>query len=69
MATENARWGYTRIQGALGNLDYHVGRGTIPRILLEKGLEPSRKRFPTDTVVGLPQSPLAGSSGHGLPDR
>ena len=26
MATENRSWGYTRIQGALANLDYQVGR-------------------------------------------
>src|SRR2546427_10243387 len=29
MATENRDWGYTRIQGALANLDHQVGRGTI----------------------------------------
>ena len=29
MATDNRSWGYTRIQGALANLDHHVGRGTI----------------------------------------
>jgi len=28
MATENRSWGYTRIQGALANLDHHVSRGT-----------------------------------------
>ncbi len=44
MATENPRWGSTRIQGALGNLRYHVGRGTIRRILLENGLESSPQR-------------------------
>lgn len=44
MATENPRWGYTRIQGALSNLDYRVGRGTIRRILFENGLEPSPER-------------------------
>src|SRR5262245_43038797 len=29
MATENPRWGYTRIQGALSNLGYKVARGTV----------------------------------------
>ena len=29
MASENPRWGYTRIQGALSNLSHKVGRGTV----------------------------------------
>jgi hypothetical protein len=33
MANDNPRWGYTRIQGALANLGYTVGRKTIKRIL------------------------------------
>jgi hypothetical protein len=32
MATENRSWGYTRIQGALANLNHHVSRGTIANI-------------------------------------
>jgi hypothetical protein len=44
MATENPRWGYTRIQGALGNLRYHVCCGTIRRKLLGNGLDPSPRR-------------------------
>jgi putative transposase len=44
MATENATWGYTRIQGALKNLGYHVGRSTIARILKEHGVPPGGQR-------------------------
>jgi HTH-like domain len=44
MATENATWGYTRIQGALKNLGHRVGRSTIARILREEGIPPSGQR-------------------------
>src|SRR6187200_990355 len=44
MATENRDWGYRRIQGALANLGYQVGRGTIANILKEHGLEPAPER-------------------------
>jgi putative transposase len=44
MATEDATWGYTRIQGALKNLGYQVGRSTIARILKEYGVPPSGQR-------------------------
>jgi len=44
MATENHDWGYRRIQGALANLGYQVGRGTIANILKEHGLEPAPER-------------------------
>ena len=44
MATENRTWGYTRIQGALANLDHEVGRGTIANILREHGLDPAPDR-------------------------
>ena len=33
MANENRDWGYRRIQGALANLGYQVGRSTIANIL------------------------------------
>ena len=37
-------WGYRRIQGALTNLGYQVGRGTVANILKEYGLEPAPER-------------------------
>jgi transposase InsO family protein len=44
MATENRSWGYTRIRGALGNLNHHVSRGTIANILRQRGIEPAPER-------------------------
>jgi transposase InsO family protein len=35
---------YTRIQGALANLDHHVARGTIANILKQHGIEPAPER-------------------------
>ena len=32
MAQDNPSWGYTRIQGALSNLNHKVGRGTIANV-------------------------------------
>ncbi len=43
-ASENPRWGYTRIRGALRNLGHVLGRNTIKRILLDHGLEPAPLR-------------------------
>ena len=45
MATENRGWGYTRIQGALANLNHDVSRGTIATVLREHGLEPAPDRL------------------------
>jgi len=44
MAQENSGWGYTRIQGALANLNHTVGRGTIANVLKRNGIEPSPER-------------------------
>jgi hypothetical protein len=44
MAQENPSWGYTRIQGALANLNHQVGRGTIANVLKRNGMEPSPER-------------------------
>ena len=49
MATENRGWGYTRIQGALANLNHDVSRGTIATILREHGLEPAPDRLKKTT--------------------
>ena len=40
MAEDNPTWGYTRIQGALKNVDHRVGRSTIARILKTAGIAP-----------------------------
>jgi len=44
MAGDNPSWGYTRIQGALKNLNHRVARSTIAKILREQGIPPSRER-------------------------
>ena len=44
MATENPTWGFTRIQGALKNLNHHVARSTIATILKTQDIPPSGER-------------------------
>ncbi len=44
MATENPKWGYTRIRGALANLGHEIARNTIKRILKERGIDPAPER-------------------------
>ena len=44
MAQENPGWGYTRIQGALGNLSHKVARGTVSNVLKRNGIEPATER-------------------------
>jgi len=44
MAVDNPGWGYTRIQGALSNLEHKVGRGTIANVLRANGVEPASER-------------------------
>jgi hypothetical protein len=41
MATENPRWGYTRLRGALSNVGHAIGRTSIMRILKERGIDPA----------------------------
>jgi putative transposase len=44
MATGNPAWGYSRIQGALKNLDHHVARSTIAKVLKDHGIPPAPRR-------------------------
>src|ERR1700737_3468986 len=44
MAQDNPGWGYTRVQGARGNLGHRVGRGTVANVLKRSGIEPSPER-------------------------
>jgi putative transposase len=44
MASENPTWGYTRLLGALRNLDYKIDRGTIANILAANGIDPASLR-------------------------
>jgi putative transposase len=44
IAIENPGWGYTRILGALRNLELKIGRGTIGRILKDHLIEPAPAR-------------------------
>ena len=56
MATANRSWGYTRIQGALANLDHGVSRGTIATILREHGLDSAPERLKKTTWAQLLQT-------------
>src|SRR5437867_3874184 len=44
MATDNPAWGYSRIQGALKNLDHRVARSTVAAVLQRKGIPPAPGR-------------------------
>jgi transposase InsO family protein len=64
MAGENRGWGYTRIQGALANLNHKVGRGTIANVLKRNGIEPAperSRRTPWSTFLKAHWKVLAAS--------
>src|SRR5882724_4084992 len=44
MATENPAWGYSRIQGAVKNLDHRVARSTVAKVLKDNRLPPAPGR-------------------------
>ncbi|MFT5732519.1 MAG: hypothetical protein ACJA2W_001420 [Planctomycetota bacterium] len=43
-AKENPSWGYSRIQGSIGDIGHRVGRTTVARILRSEGLKPAPER-------------------------
>ena len=47
LANENPSWGYTRIRDGLHHLGHEIGRSTVKRILLERGIEPAPERSRT----------------------
>jgi len=54
MAGEDVTWGYTRLVGALRNLEHTVGRSTLRRILKDHGIDPAPergKRAPWSTFI------------------
>ena len=44
LATENPRWGYSKIQGELMKLGYSIGRSTIRDLLKREHIPPSNRR-------------------------
>jgi len=44
MASENSRWGYTCIRGALSDLGHQVARATVANVLKREGIEPAPTR-------------------------
>ncbi|MCZ6652290.1 MAG: hypothetical protein O7D91_04605 [Planctomycetota bacterium] len=49
MASENRTWGYERIQGALANLEHHICKTTVKRVLKDEGIEPAPERSKNPT--------------------
>ena len=49
LATENPRWGYTKIRDALRGLKIEIGRTTVANILAEEGMYPAPERKSTRT--------------------
>ena len=44
MAEDNPTWGYFRILGALRNLGFKIGRGTVANVLRDNGIDPAPLR-------------------------
>src|SRR3989454_11041964 len=84
MATENPRWGYSRIQGALKNLDHCVARSTVAKVLKDHGIPPAPGRpsswrtflrshwgeiASADFFGGIPRPPRRGGGGYDSASR
>lgn len=65
LATENAGWGYTRIQGVMQNLGYHtISTSTIGEVLRGVGITPSpdrSSRMDWKTFVRIHQDQIAAT--------
>ena len=68
MAQENRGWGYTRIQGALANLNHEVGRGTIANVLKRMRHRAVAGAQQTHAMVDLSQGALEDAVSQRLPD-
>ena len=69
IANENPSWGYTRIHGALLNLEIKVGRGTIRRILKDHLIEPAPargRRIPWSVFLKTHWKSIAASDFHSV---
>jgi hypothetical protein len=64
MAIENPSWGYTRIRGALDNLGYQVGRGTIANILQRERVGTGSRARQADPMVDVFEGALGVSDRH-----
>ncbi len=58
LATENPRWGYTKVRDALhSGLGIEISRTTVANILAEAGIEPTPEREKTRTWRTLSMMP------------
>jgi putative transposase len=64
LATENPRWGHTKIRDALRTgLDIEIGRTTVANILVEAGIEPAPEREKPRTWKQLIEKQANSTSG------
>jgi transposase InsO family protein len=64
VASENPRYGYTRIRDVVNGLGHEVGRNTVKRILADHGIEPAPERgsrTPWKTFLAAHWDAVAGA--------